>query len=570
MKLKTKILLLVLGPLIVLGVMTFAVGSAKITEVMKAVIENDLEGFAEQARGSLMLDSESEKNIFLLDENGELWNGAYKNISRDTGIADKVKEETGVDLTVFFGDTRYMTTVVDESGKRVLGTKASPKVTEVVLKGGQDYFAENVDVAGENYFAYYKPLYGDDSDKPVGIVFAGISQEDVEAKINNVLMTLMLIVVATAFVCSLAAFIMASAIVRQIKQGVLMVEEIAGGNLSVQADERAGKRRDEIGEMVRSILALREKLIATIGGIVDQAHMLNGSAQELSALTEETTSTVGQVESAVLEIADGANSQAGETQKATENVILIGNMIEETGVHVNDIYENAEKMRDSGGQASQTLEELEAINVKTKEAIEVIYEQTNTTNESALKIREATALITSIAEETNLLSLNAAIEAARAGEQGRGFAVVAGQIQKLAEQSNDSARAIELIIDTLIEDSEKAVTTMNEVKEIMEQQSEKVERTGQAFEEVKQGIDLSIRGVDDIKVRTGNMDQARVKVVDVVQNLPAIAEENAACTEETSASVTEVNSIVAGISDSATELHRIAEALKESVTFFKL
>lgn len=113
----------------------------------------------------------------------------------------------------------------------------------------------------------------------------------------------------------------------------------------------------------------------------------------------------------------------------------MGNMIEETNNEIEDLRNSARAMRSAGENAMKILDELNKINQQTKDAISVIYEQTNTTNTSAMKIKEATDIITDIAEETNLLSLNASIEAARAGEQGRGFAVVASQIQKLAEQS---------------------------------------------------------------------------------------------------------------------------------------
>ena len=221
-------------------------------------------------------------------------------------------------------------------------------------------------------------------------------------------------------------------------------------------------------------------------------------------------------------------------------------------------------------RSTSILVQLEDINYKASEAIDVIYEQTNTTNESAMKIREATSLITAIAEETNLLSLNASIEAARAGEQGRGFAVVASQIQKLAEQSNESARQIENIIDSLISDSEKAVTTMGEVKDIMNQQSENVGKTEEIFAQVKNGINGSIEGVNIIADKTKQMDDARVNVVDVVQNLTAIAQQNAASTQETSASVTEVSGIVYDISSNAEKLKAIADELEKNMKVFRI
>ena len=148
--------------------------------------------------------------------------------------------------------------------------------------------------------------------------------------------------------------------------------------------------------------------------------------------------------------------------------------------------------------------------------------------------------------------------------------MVASQIQKLAEQSNESARQIETIIDSLISDSEKAVSTMDEVKEIMNQQSDNVEKTEEIFTRVKNGIDSSIQDINAISEDTRQMDSARVNVVDVVQNLTAIAEENAASTEQTSASVTEVSSIVYDISENAEKLKSIADELEKDMKIFKV
>ena len=187
-----------------------------------------------------------------------------------------------------------------------------------------------------------------------------------------------------------------------------------------------------------------------------------------------------------------------------------------------------------------------------------------------MKIKDAIALITSIAEETNLLSLNASIEAARAGEQGKGFAVVANQIQKLAEQSNDSAMKVQGITNMLMEDSEKAVATMDKVKKIMDTQMQKVDTTGTMFSEVQEGIEKSMHGITSISEKTQNMDQARVNVVDIVQNLTAIAEENAAGTEEASASVTEVSAVVDDISNNAKQLLDVAQVIDQHMKKFSV
>ena len=378
------------------------------------------------------------------------------------------------------------------------------------------------------------------------------------------------VVIAGIIFGTVIGIIISSIVLRPIKMLNKGVNNLA--NLDFRAsgnEEKLAKRKDETGEMARAIFAMRESLLNLTMQLKNESNVLNEVAEGLTVNTQETSSTVEQVERAVGEIATGANSQAEETQKATENVILIGTMVEETVGQVEKLSANAQAMQKAGNEAIETLKQLDATNDKTKEAIERIYAQTHTTNESALKIKEATTIIADIAEETNLLSLNASIEAARAGEQGRGFAVVAAQIQKLAEQSNESARLIEEITDSLIRDSEEAVETMDAVREIINEQSANVEKTGEGFADVKVGIDSSIESVELITNSMEQLDGARVKVVDVVQNLTAIAEENAASTQETLASVTEVAASTENVSTQASGLKDVAVQLDNSINVFK-
>lgn len=330
------------------------------------------------------------------------------------------------------------------------------------------------------------------------------------------------------------------------------------------------KKRDETGVMANAVSELRNELIEIINSIKGQSQALYAASERLDADAKDTTVTMEQVESAVGDIALGATNQATETQAATENVIVMGSMIEETTGEVSSLKVTADGMKQISRDAQQLLSELMEENEKTRSSIEEIYKQTNITNDSALKIKEATALITSIAEETNLLSLNASIEAARAGEQGRGFAVVASQIQQLAEQSSESAQKIQNITTELISDSTVAVETMQTVKENIDAQSTKMIQTDKMFETFNSGVISSIEGVDSIAAKTDKLDVSRVNVVDVVQNLSAIAQENAASSEESSASVTQVTEIVTDISENANKLKEVAVKLEELVQIFKL
>lgn len=335
-------------------------------------------------------------------------------------------------------------------------------------------------------------------------------------------------------------------------------------------EDKLLSRKDETGVMSKAVSRLRKELISIIDSIKTRSAELYAASEQLDADVKDTTTTMEQVETAVGDIAQGATNQATETQAATEDVIVMGSMIEETSGEVSSLKANADGMKQTSSDAQNLLNELRQENDRTRESIDEIYRQTHTTNESAMKIKEATAIITSIAEETNLLSLNASIEAARAGDQGRGFAVVAAQIQKLAEQSSESAQKIEAITNELIKDSSEAVETMQIVKDNMDAQSDKMVQTDKMFETFNAGVISSIESVGNIAVKTGELDSSRVRVVDLVQNLSAIAEENAASSEETSASVTQVSDIIVDISENADKLKDIAVKLEESVQAFKL
>ena len=516
MKLKGKIVLLILIPMLILGACTYAVCYQKITEVMKEEIQQSLQTSAMILDKIICVNDTEELNV---KENGDLWWGDTLNITQDVTVMDEIREETGILTSVVLGDVRYATSILDESGNKILGTKASTEVSKQVLVNEQNFFAENLDIRGREYFGYYIPIYDGSSSKPVGMVFAGLDQGTVEDEISSILLMILGTIIFIAVACIIIIYFVVSKISGRIMQGVKALEQVANGNLNIEIDEKSKSASDETGEMVKAVEKLRNNLSQIVDNIKGNSDNINSFSRELDISTSETVTSISQVEIAVGEISEGAGAQADDTQKATENVIIMGAVIQETGMEVLNLHENAEFMHSSSEQANNILNDLEQISEKTKNAIDEIYIQTNTTNEAAVKIQAATNIISSIANETNLLSLNASIEAARAGDAGRGFAVVAEQIQRLADESTKSAQLIEEIVNELISDSERAVNTMDEVKEIVEEQNVKIDMTSKIFEEVKSGIDKSVLSVDVIEEKTKIMDLARSKVVDIVQNL---------------------------------------------------
>ena len=566
MKLKQKILLIALIPLLILGVAITVVSNKKINDAMKVTISDGLRGTATAVRSTFRkMNSEP----YTLNENNELVKGDF-NISQQVDLADDIKEVSDIDVSIYFGDTRYMTSAKDASGQRVLGTLSDTTVKDNVLGLGKEYFTDNVQVSGQQYFGYYIPLFDFETGETVGMVFAGMQKEIVDSQIRQITMIIVALAVVLMIFCAVLIFMIVGKMSKRLSIGVNALEEVAQGKLNFKFDDDSLRQTDEVGEICRAIKKLEENLSDIIKNVISGSKELLEASDNLRNRTSITSEHVEQMEKAVNEIAIGAGSQAEETQSATENIILMGNMIEEAAGELDNLNHKARNLKAGGEAVMDVIRELQESNAKTGESIDIIYEQTNVTNESAQKIKEATALITNIAEETNLLSLNASIEAARAGEQGRGFAVVAAQIQKLAEQSNESARQIERIILSLIEDSDKSVITMNEVKEIMEQQSQNVMKTNEQVAQLVEEVEQSIGVIDEVSAKTAKINEARSSVVDTVQNLSAIAEENAASTEETSASVTEISGIINEIADEAHELKTISNQMDETMSMFVL
>lgn len=447
--------------------------------------------------------------------------------------------------------------VENEAVKKVVaeveaGKTPEPEVVSYMFDGTQKYAACYV---SENGFIFL--MTADDTDLLK-------SANKLQARGLGTAVVVLIFGVFVAWIC-------ARCMTRPLIRMTSAVDRIAGFDLTEDPELIAlDKNKGETGAIAHAVLHMKQALRSMVQQIREQSANIHQASGQLEENATATSGNVDSVETAVNEIATGATSQATETQRATEDVVMMGTMIENTSTQVESLNSTAVEMSNASASARDALEELNHINEKAIESIEVIYQQTHTTNESALKIKDVTELIASIAEETNLLSLNASIEAARAGDAGKGFAVVASQIQKLAEQSNASTKKIDDIIHMLLTDSENAVHTMEEVREVMHQQSEKVEQTKQVFGSVNQGIDQSISGMETISEHTRQLDHARENIVDTVQNLSAIAQENAASTEETNAVVMEIGGVMQQISGNAQELRRIADILEKNMETFKL
>lgn len=566
MKLRSKLILMSVLPITVLAAVVIIVSIELIPSRMRAEVK---EGLAATCASVADLFDNCAEGDYTQNESGEILKGS-RVLSTNEKMLDSIRESSQYDVTLFYGDTRVITTILDDSKKRLVGTKASDAVIDKVLKGGNEFFIEGVNIQGQDYYGYYRPLYQEDGKTIAGMVFAGSPSATVTKSIKSIIIWIGASVLIILGASLLIVLFMVANMNYAIKDVSVLVTEIAAGNLAATINNRAVNRKDEVGELAVNALMAKDDLANLVREIKDSTDSMYEAISLMDLRTSQTTQAISEIDVAMGEIANSATSQANDTQMSADHVSKIGRQIRNTLEYTKALGESAEKMLAAVDGAMHTLNGLRKVNKQAEDSIDVIYKQTNHTYESANQIKEAATLITSIAEETNLLSLNASIEAARAGEQGKGFAVVAAQIQKLAEQSNESASHIDEIIVKLLEDSGRAVETMDEVKKIMEDQSKHVSHTEADFERVKKEIDISIKEEKNISEGAIVMDRLRGEVVEMVGRLSSVAQQNASGSEETSATTEEVSSSMKDITDISSRLREVSEGMKSSISRFRI
>lgn len=437
------------------------------------------------------------------------------------------------------GDNRYDMT--DQNGV---------KVTQNVVSAGK---------AGGGYNEFYftksdgvtvapKVAYSDEF-KPWGWVIAtGNYVDDMNMQIDAEKGRIqsefvhMIMIYGIVAVVILAVALAASALGGlRITKGIKMVEanlrQAATGDLTFDVNHNLLCRADEIGEMSRSLERVRQALSGMLGSVIRTGDELNASSERFSEKFEHITDSIQNVNRAIEDLAQGATNQANETETVNDKIVELGEVIEVEKNGVYKLEDSVSNMMKYTSGASESIRALDQITGVTIEAIGVVSEQTNKNNESAADINKAVEIIKGLAAQTNLLSLNASIEAARAGEAGRGFAVVAEEIRNLSEESSSSAQEIEGIVKELTNNVKVSVSKMQEVSRNVKEQQQRLDETRTAFEHLYNDVTSVEAVTKEIGGQTEILNSLKQIVTDSVNNLASVVEENAASTEETSASM---------------------------------
>lgn len=385
------------------------------------------------------------------------------------------------------------------------------------------------------------------------------------------------IIAVSAVMIFIIAFVLLTFVAGSITKPILAVTKKVQdyADLDFSADRKSDiekfiNRKDEVGDMVRSLKIMRDNVANFIFNTSEAAEQVAASSEELTATSLQAAISSEEISTSIEEIAKGAEDQAKDTETTADNVEKMGKLLEQDLMFLDELNTAAIRIEKQKEEGFSIINELINKTKMNNEASDNVYQIIISNNESAEKIDIASSMIQSITDQTNLLSLNAAIEAARAGDVGKGFAVVADEIRKLADQSNKFTKDIKTIINELKGKSQNAVNLMQQSKEIVNEQTLSVEATEEKFEGIAEAIDIIKNKIDQLNHSAYLMTNNKTKVVELTQNLAAISEENAAGTQEASAAMEEQVATIDEIAKSGESLATIAEELRGLIEKFKI
>lgn len=560
-----KLLALGLLPLLILDVVLTSYS----TKVLNDSIKNELENSLKFVTGSLV---GTYNSMYPGDYSKNVSGGIYKGKQRISGehrLVDSIKESSGFDCTVYFDGMRMVTSVMKENDYRAFATSVDESIRQYVEFEGNTYFSDSLVVEGIRYYAYYTPLYGD-KDRIAGMVFAGKDYNEVQEQLKSKTMNIIVFSACIILVSGCVTVTISTKLSRRMKYAKHFLSDISEGNLSTSLSSKYLKSKDEIGQIFQKSYSLQQQLIEIVSQIKESTRELVDSSGTVASVSATTDQTLMEISDAMGEIATQVQTQANQTQTASDNITIIGNQVSNIMATMDELSNLTMTMSEAEKKSTEIFKQLNHSNDQTIVSIEKIAKQTETTNESAQNIKKAVELIRSIAEETDLLSLNASIEAARAGSAGLGFSVVAEHIRKLADQSRVYANEIETIIQQLLRESNTTVEIMKEVKTNVDHQQSCLQQTKENFQSISDGINITAHNVEGIRAKTNELNESQNAIVQVIDALNSLSQDSAAVTEETSASTQDLDATVNKLAESSESLKEIAYGLDKQLEVFKL
>ncbi|MEH7742444.1 methyl-accepting chemotaxis protein TlpC [Bacillus subtilis] len=559
MKLGTKILCLVFVVILLFSASVGTVMLKEITESMKQMA-------TEKAKGDLALSSTYIDDVMSGDwqvKNNKLYKGQTQ-INGNEDIVDLLGEKTGDTITIFQGDTRVATNVM-KNGERAVGTQASSEVIAAVLKKGKRFYGQ-ADVAGSSYQTAYMPLK-DQNGNIIGMLYTGANQSILASLTQSLFTQFAIVLVIVIIVSVILVLVFTRKINKRLNALKSAFESAGNGDMTIEVSDKTG---DELSELSVYYNKMRMKLNDTIQTVQQSALQLASASQQLSAGAEETNQASEKITEAVQQIANGAQDQITRIENSESS-------LKQASADIRDISANTAAIADKGqlAQSKADIGQKEIANVQAQ--MDAIHQSIQKSGEiihqldgRSKQIEQILSVITQIADQTNLLALNAAIEAARAGEQGKGFAVVADEVRKLAEESQQSAGQISKLIIEIQKDMNRSARSVEHVKTEAAEGVTMIQRTRDAFKEIAAATGEISAEISDLSASVTNISASAHQINDSFAANTADIKESTKNTRQAAALTEEQFAAMEEITAASETLSQLAEELTGIISQFKM
>lgn len=486
----------------------------------------------------------------------------------DNTLIDGIGKQNDIEITLFFGDTRYLTTLKDDSGKRIVGTKVGSKITEDVLKNGREYINESISIKNKEYYALYMPLTNSDG-SIVGMLFIGQERQLIREFMYALCRSIFYNGIVFCLIMIAVSFFLIKPIVTTIKGLSAELEKFSNGELDIQCKVPKINKNDELGILADSVNNLAFKFGEIIRAVQLQSGVLSEESEKLVQIADVSAGSIESISQAIDDVARGAEEQATDMTNTMGNIQELSATLDTVLSQVEKLSGVASGLKDYSDNTKGAMKELVSVNEKAKSSVHSMVVQTNETIKAMKEIDVILESIQDIASQTNLLSLNASIEAARAGGAGKGFAVVAGEVKKLADDCVNASKQIAEIVKNISGEMEKSGVLVRELEENADSQLAKLNGANDFVDNIIDGIFAVSGEITEINAEIKSLDSVKAGIGSAIENLSAISEENAASSEEVASSVTDVSSSVKNLSEAAEGISSSATALKDSISLFE-
>ncbi len=461
-------------------------------------------------------------------------------------LLDELKERMRCEFTIFEGDTRAYTTVIQD-GKRVVGTQLSSDISEIVLQQGDTYVGES-SLNGDSYLCSYVPTKGDDG-KINGLIFAGISREESQ---REVLIVVLLSILTGAVIIVVCIMFLTVYMKKRVSYPLGEITRIAGrleqGDLGLANKEEVRvdiSSNDEIGtlaEMFEDTIRTLRSYIGEISSVLEamaRGNMTQSATQDylgdfqsikksLDGIQSALNNTMGQISTSAEQVSSGAEQVSSSSQALAQGATEQASSIEEISATMAEISQNAKQTAEAAEKAGEFVNEAGSHLGVSIGFVDELNVAMKNISDSSKKIGTIITTIEDIAFQINILSLNAAVEAARAGSAGKGFAVVADEVGNLASKSDKAAKATKELI-------ESSISAVTEGGNIVNKVTEALDQTSQSAGHVTDQMSIVVDAVE-------NQTSALSQVTDGIDQISSVVQTNSATSEQCAAASEELSS----------------------------